>query len=322
MSVYLPGQRAVHKSLSNMRTNRVSPLKLGLGLWIIVSGTGLMAQVPAADVYKTPLHEAAWDTVSSVFECRINQSIPLFGDAMFHHRAGEKLQFKLVSNGSILSESQVQLRSVPPPWKLSASEKHFGFINVPDSASIGLETNGAKQLMSEMLAGMMPTFTGRSTFNPEKPVEVVISPLRFQPAFADYQQCALTLLPVNFDQIERSTLFWPTGARTLTTEAKRLLDNIVLYTNADPSVIGFEVDSFTDTAGERRDNLLISEERAFLVTNYLIAKGIDPERIATRAHGEREEYLIVKSEKTASDRDRNRRVNVVLLRRNLQLSMP
>lgn len=306
-----------------MRVNKDCSLTLSLGLSLLILATELFAQsMGAADIYQAPLHDATWLNASSVFECRINQDIPLFGDAVFYHRAGEDLQFKLTSLGNTLSEYQVQLRSVPPPWKLTASEKHFGFIDVLDAQTIRLETNGARQMMSEMLAGMMPTFSGRSAFDPEKPVDVIVSPLRFKQAFAEYQRCEASLLPVNFDQIQRSTLFWPSGARSLTASAKQLLDNIVLYANADPSVIGFEVDSFTDTAGERRDNLLLSEERAFLVTNYLIAKGIDSERIATRAHGEREEYLIIKSEKSASDRDRNRRVNVVLLRSNAQLSMP
>jgi outer membrane protein OmpA-like peptidoglycan-associated protein len=306
-----------------MRVNKDCLLKLSVSLWALLGAAELWAQgSDAGDVYQAPLHAAGWQTVSTVFECSLNQPIPLFGNATFYHRAGQRLEFNLAANGSTLSEYHVQLRSVPPPWKLSASEKHFGFIDVLEGGLIRLNSNDAKQMMSEMLAGMMPTFTGRSSFNPEKPVQVVVSPLRFQNAFTEYQRCAAGLLPVNFDQIERSTLFWPSGARTLTSAAKQLLDNIVLYADADPSVIGFEVDGFTDTVGERRENLLISEERAFLVTNYLIASGIDPERIATRAHGEREEYLIVKPEKTAADRDRNRRVNVVLLRSNVQLSMP
>jgi len=63
----------------------------------------------------------------------------------------------------------------------------------------------------------------------------------------------------------------------------------------------------------RRDNLLIAQERAFLVTSYRIDKGLDPEVIATGAHGEREEYLIVSPEKIFTDRNRNRRVNIVML---------
>ena len=306
-----------------MRVNKDCLLKLSLGLWMGALASSLIAQTSTtADIYQAPLHDAKWQSASSVFECKLNQAIPLFGDAIFYHRAGEKLQFELAARDSTLSDSRVQLRSVPPPWKLESQEKHFGFIDVSPSDSVRLKTNGAKQLMSEMLAGMMPTFSGQSAFNPEKPVEVIMSPVRFQQAFAEYQRCAASLLPVNFDQIQRSTIFWPSGASALTSSAKQLLDNIVLYANADQAVIGFEVDSFTDTAGERMENLLISEQRAFLVTNYLISKGINPERIATRDHGEREEYLIVKSEKTASDRDRNRRVNVVLLRSNIQLSMP
>jgi outer membrane protein OmpA-like peptidoglycan-associated protein len=167
-----------------------------------------------------------------------------------------------------------------------------------------------------MLTGMMPRLSGKSALSNFESVEVTLSPLRFQAAYQSYQRCYKSLLPANYAQINRSTIFWPSGVKSLNTQAMRLLDSIVLYSAADDSIVGFEIDSFTDTAGERRDNLLIAEERAFLVTNYLIGKGIDPEIIATRAHGEREEYLIVNPEKSLADRNRNRRVNIVMLRGN------
>ena len=52
------------------------------------------------------------------------------------------------------------------------------------------------------------------------------------------------------------------------------------------------------------------------MTKYLIGKDIDPAVIAARARGEREEYLIVSPKKTPTDRYRNRRVNIVMLRGN------
>lgn len=60
--------------------------------------------------------------------------------------------------------------------------------------------------------------------------------------------------------------------QSLNTQAMRLLDATVLYSAADDSIVGFEIDSFTDATGARRDKLLIAQERAFLVTNYLIGK--------------------------------------------------
>lgn len=270
--------------------------------------------------YKAPMHEANWAVAMSVFECSLIQEIPLFGEARFYHQAGESLQFQLESYERLIASDNVNLTSVPPPWNFSSPIKKFGPLASNGENRISFDEGLAKLLMTEMLTGMMPRLSGESLVSSFQSVEVTISPLRFQQAYESYQECSKSLLPVNYGQVNRSTLFWPSGAKSLSAEAMELLDNIVLYSQADDSIVGFEVDSFTDTAGERRDNLLLSEERAFLVTNYLIRQGIHPETIATRAHGEREEYLIVNPEKTAADRNRNRRVNVVMLRRTPELS--
>lgn len=189
-------------------------------------------------------------------------------------------------------------------------------MGLPKDGNIQLEEDTANLLIAEMLTGMMPRIVGKSAYTNFESVAVTLSPLRFQVAYEFYQNCSDSLLPANYAQINRSTIFWSSGAKSHSAKSMQLLESIVLYSRADDSIIGFEIDSFTDTAGERKDNLLVSEEHAFLVTNYLIRKGIDPEIIATRAHGEREEYLIVSPEKTQADRNRNRRVNIVMLQRN------
>jgi outer membrane protein OmpA-like peptidoglycan-associated protein len=269
-----------------------------------------------ARLYQASMHEASWSTAVSVFECTLTQSIPQFGEARFYHRAGESLQFRLDTFDRVLQSDTLSLSSVPPPWNFNSPQKNFGLLGLSATGNIELEERTANLLMAEMLTGMMPRLSGKSALSNFESVEVTLSPLRFQAAYQSYQRCSKSLLPANYAQINRSTIFWPSGVKSLNTQAMRLLDSIVLYSAADDSIVGFEIDSFTDTAGERRENLLIAEERAFLVTNYLIGKGIDSEIIATRAHGEREEYLIVNPEKSLADRNRNRRVNIVMLRGN------
>ena len=291
--------------------------KVFVGVGIIGAQLGVNADNDTEiRLYQASMHEAPWSVDTSVFECTLTQIIPQFGEAKFYHRAGEGLQFRLDTSGRILESDSLSLSSVPPPWDFNSAEKNFGLLGLPKDSNIQLEEGTANLLIAEMLTGMMPRLVGKSAYTNFESVAVTLSPLRFQVAYEFYQSCSDSLLPANYAQINRSTIFWSSGAKSLSAKSMQLLDSIVLYSRADDSIIGFEIDSFTDTAGERRDNLLVSEERAFLVTNYLIRKGIDPEIIATRAHGEREEYLIVSPEKTQADRNRNRRVNIVMLQRN------
>ncbi len=302
----------------NACQGRVESMRATPGICWVSAVSLLVAQTLHAEThhFQASMHEAEWQMESSVFECRLYQPIPGYGEARFRHAAGEQLLFTMEAYAETVTGQDLIFRSEPPPWNF---KREPSLILELDEAinpkMLVLNTAEARKLISEMLLGMVPTLIGQSAISIEQQISVGLSPLRFKSAYSNYQDCAADLLPVNYSQVGRSTIYWPSGARQLSLESMKLLDDIVLYSKADSSVVGFEVDSFTDTAGEQRENLLLSEERAFLVTNYLIRQGIDPETIATRAHGEREEFLVVNPERSAADRDRNRRVNVVMVRR-------
>jgi len=265
--------------------------------------------------YPAELVGASWQIVPSVFECELSQTIPDFGEAIFYNQAGESLIFKLEATNPVIGQGPGSMLSQPPPWMHGRPEKALGSINLLGGQTpVVLEQKMADAIMAELRAGKVSVFAGPASFNPRQSVSVRVSPAEFTLAYADYQACLEHLLPVNFAQVGRSTIRWKSGSADLDADARLILDNIVVYAKADSSVNGFEVDSFTDTAGDRMDNLRLSERRAFMVTNYLISKGVDSTQIVTRAHGEREEYLLVKNESSAADRNRNRRVNIVLLR--------
>jgi sodium-type flagellar protein MotY len=125
----------------------------------------------------------------------------------------------------------------------------------------------------------------------------------------------MDLLPVNFNQIERSTVFWRPNQQELDADAKQLLDDILRYTHADPGIYAFEINGFTDGTGNPRDNLELSRIRAFAVQDYLISQGLDENMMTTRFFGSTPEFRIIRDERSAADRDRNRRVTIRIRRR-------
>ncbi len=94
-----------------------------------------------------------------------------------------------------------------------------------------------------------------------------------------------------------------------------MLNNVIAYIKADSRVYSIQINGFTDTAGPSGENLESSRLRAFAVHNYLVSNGVNEAMLETRYFGETEDYLIVRNESTASERDRNRRVTL-LLRKN------
>ncbi len=66
---------------------------------------------------------------------------------------------------------------------------------------------------------------------------------------------------------------------------KSLLDNLAMILQDNPSV-NLKVGSHTDSRGTSEYNVWLSERRVAKTKEYLVSQGIDPNRLATVAHGE------------------------------------
>jgi NitT/TauT family transport system substrate-binding protein len=70
------------------------------------------------------------------------------------------------------------------------------------------------------------------------------------------------------------------------------------------------VEGNTDSAGNERRNRVLSEQRAQVIAEYLIGRGIDRNRIVARGNGSRRPLA---SNKTAEGRARNRRTDILFI---------
>lgn len=266
--------------------------------------------------YYADFDHDGWRTESSVFECRLIQQIPGLGEAVFYHQAGENLTFYLQAPDSPMQEGRALLSSLPPLWRKDLPVRDIGYVDVGRGRRpVSLDAAYSRMVMAELDRGMVPTLMRRAWYNEEESVHVGLSPVNFTDAYRDYHACTGQLLPVNFGQIERSTVFWRANQRELDDAMREQLDNIVTYVKADAGVYGFEINGFTDGSGNARDNLELSRIRAFIVHDYLVAQGIDESMLTTRFFGSTPDFRIVANERNAADRDRNRRVTIRLLRR-------
>ena len=284
-------------------------------LWLLTL-LPLPAMANRVAAYYADIDVAAWQIDNSVFECRMSQRIPHLGEAVFYHRAGEPLQFFLQTAANPMDEGRALLTSLPPLWRGELNGRDLGYVDVVRSEQpVLLDNARSRQLMAELGRGMVPTFMRRAWYDAEEAIHVGLSPVSFVQAQQHYADCVANLLPVNFDQIERSTVFWQPLQTALDNEQQQQLDMIILYLHADPAVHALDINSFTDSSGNPRENLELSRLRAFAVQDYLIDNGIPLEQMTTRFFGSTPEYRIIRDERSATDRDRNRRVTLRLHRR-------
>lgn len=100
-----------------------------------------------------------------------------------------------------------------------------------------------------------------------------------------------------------------TGKATLQPESFTVLDELVAYLvrKEDQRI---EIGGHTDNVGKAASNLKLSMDRATAVMEYLISKGISPERLTAKGYGMSEP---VEENNTAEGRGQNRRTEVKVL---------
>ena len=104
-------------------------------------------------------------------------------------------------------------------------------------------------------------------------------------------------------------VLFATGKAEVAPGAQRSVDKLVEFLKKYPKR-NVLVEGYTDNTGSQDLNLQLSQDRADAVKGLLVARGISPDRIATKGYGVR--YPVVSND-SASGRQQNRRVEVVVL---------
>jgi len=285
--------------------------RLFYSLLALIVSVALISGSPAqARPFHADLGDSAWIVDSSIFECRIVHEIPFYGRAVFEHLAGYKAKFQLRPQSPRMKSGKASLVSTAPHWKPGGKSTNLGLVPVTQGRfPVTLRSQQSARMLAELFEGQDLVFTRAPWYGAEQSAKVVLSPVNFQASYREYLACLTKLLPVNFEQIRRTAIYFPSSHDRLLPSELKKLDDIALYVKADDSVQSFYVDGHTDSLGGRGDNLELSQKRAEMVVQFLVDRGIASDQIASRWHGER---YPVTSNRTRKGRAQNRRVTIRL----------
>jgi len=104
-------------------------------------------------------------------------------------------------------------------------------------------------------------------------------------------------------------VFFETDSFRLKRESRHELDKLYQFLTDNETLI-VEISGHTDSIGSNRYNQELSHKRARSVYNYLVEKGIDPDRLTYKGYGETRP---VATNNTAEGRARNRRTQIKIL---------
>lgn len=256
--------------------------------------------------FQTRMENVAWTVEGDQFECRLSQKVEGYGEAIFVRRAGEYPVFELSASNNLMRPGPAWLSNNPPPWRPGTAGAGLGQGMIEQgSTALRLPYQQAAQMLAGLAQGLHPTIERGSISDAAQPVRVVVSSVGYRHAWEEYQHCMVGLLPMNRDQLSRTPIGFPSGGAVLDAEARRLLDVVLAYLEADPGITGIELDGHSDNVGDRLANRELSRQRALAVQDYLQRHGAAEELFTLRFHGER--YPIA-GNNTATGRAANRRV--------------
>jgi outer membrane protein OmpA-like peptidoglycan-associated protein len=89
------------------------------------------------------------------------------------------------------------------------------------------------------------------------------------------------------DLVVEEAVYYDLGKFEIIVESEIIFDKVIEILNAFPSV-NLEVISHTDAQGDDESNMKLSQNRSNAVVKYLIAKGVNPERLKAIGKGETE----------------------------------
>ncbi len=100
------------------------------------------------------------------------------------------------------------------------------------------------------------------------------------------------------------TIEFEIASATLTPKGMKVLDSLVPIIQSDKET-KLEIGGHTDNYGDPKFNQMVSQARAVAVAQYLISKGVDPQRLSSKGYGDTKP---IASNKTRDGRQQNRRV--------------
>jgi len=280
-------------------------------LLLVVALAFAQATIGYATTYTNAINDGGWRAVSSVFECRLEQRVPFFGEAVFRTRAGEASGFYLRARSARFQAGDAQLIARSPVWAAASEQTNFGTVPVKKGTRpLWLGADKAELMLAQLASGKELELVKESWYLPEpaQPLRLAITSIGFRSEYRKYLKCLGGLLPANFDQMKRTPLYFQAGpVEELSPSLTRKLDKLLQLVKHDAKIRQFYIDGHTDALGDRADNLVLSKARAELVSQYLMRRGIPEDWIVVRWHGER---YPVASNGSRSGRAKNRRVTV------------
>ncbi len=244
--------------------------------------------------------------------CHLERTLGRYGEVRFVGEPGRKLHVEVLPRRDLFAPGAVDAVAETPEWHPEHPERWSrGELHHVLGGAISAWDPLATTMMMDLFAGRSVLLEQAAWFAGD-PVRLVLSPVRFQAAYARFAECYQWLMPANYEDVARTRVAFRPGQVGLDEFQQRKLAEVAEYVRADADVVRVYVDGHTDATGSERDNMRVSEQRAKAVAGWLAQCGVPEEQIVVRYHASR---YPVKEGTDEAARAANRRATVRLEKR-------
>ncbi len=199
-----------------------------------------------------------------------------------------------------------------PSWKRFTNNKVLGRVAVASSrVAIAVPEDWAYRLSLELREGMEAAWSHTDWGDGKDLVTASVLPINFEPAWRDFIACRQNLIDYGYDDVRSYTFYFKKKSMYLGRKEREKLDRLAEYVSLDPEYQFIRIVSTTDSRGMRRINLAVSRNRANMIKNYLVKRGVNPKRFVILARGEKKPKY---NNRTRAGRAKNRRVEITLVK--------
>lgn len=283
-----------------------------LGIVFAVSGLWLASPVWANKLYVAPLGASNWTvTIDTPIECRLEHTIPRYGQASFTSRASKEmnLDFELDMQRPMGKTADVSLLSMPADWMPGEPAKYMDQLKFFKQFDGYVGGQTAWAMLSELEDGRFPTFSFQDWQRQQQRVDIALSAVAFGAPYHEFSRCLNSLLPYAFEDISFTVLRYQENSDELTKASMQRLTQIAEFVRYSDDIDLILVATYSDSRGTRAANQQMSERRAKKLRDYFTSLGLPEDRITVEAYGERRP---IADNEDPIGRSKNRRVVISL----------
>lgn len=275
---------------------------------VFLSGSVWLNMAAAGErVFGAEPNDSQWTVVAGSYECRLEHTVPQFGRAVFTQTVEGDLRFELHS----LRPQQpgtIALRAIPPEWRPGFPIVELGAVQLADPRQVVSVTDERSGwLLAELEEGIYPAIFYPEPETDRGGVSVVLSGVRFLPAFAQFLDCRAKLLGVNVAALRAKTVRFATNESALSKGDRGVLTELADFVTSGGVNRKVVIEAHADSRGGTQFNQRLSQRRARAVREFLLLQGVGEEQIRIATFGEGKP---VASNRTETGRAQNRRALV------------